>query len=113
MGLAVGLGVFLGIIPGTGTLAAAACATVLRLNLPLTMAGSLLMNPLTSPFFYAGSYFLGDWLWGRWLPKAFLSKVILATFIGNFIVAVSLGLIAYFLTRVVVALRRNRRAAGN
>ncbi len=92
---AFGLGVALGIIPGTGALAAAATASVLRLNLPLMVAGALLTNPVTTPFVYAGSYLLGRRLLGNALPLWPAAKVLLAILIGNLILAIGLGLLGY------------------
>ena len=109
LALAFGLGVFLGIIPGTGAIAAAAMAALFRLNLPVMVAGALLTNPITTPFVYACSYFLGHWLLGDWLPAGRISRILLDTLAGNLVLAVSLGLIGYLLVLGAVIFIRNRR----
>ncbi|MBI3333274.1 MAG: DUF2062 domain-containing protein [Candidatus Omnitrophica bacterium] len=109
LGLAFGMGVFLGIIPGTGTIAAAVAATLFRLNLPVAVAGSLLTNPVTSPFVYAGSYFLGHWLLGDLLPAGKISRILLGTLAGNLLLAVGLGLVGYLTAFCVVAFHRCRK----
>ncbi len=111
MGLAFGLGLALGIIPGTGAIAAAATATILRLNLPLMVAGALIANPFTTPFVYTGSYLLGAWLLGDWLPAGRVLKVTLGVITGNLILAAGLGLIGYLVVLLVVLKIRSRQAA--
>ena len=109
LALAFGLGVFLGIIPGTGAIAAAAVAALFRLNLPIMVAGSLLTNPVTAPFVYIGSFLLGHWLLGDWLPAGNIRRVLLGTLAGNLIIAVTLGLLGYLLVLGTVIFIRNRR----
>ena len=106
LSFAFGLGVTLGIIPGTGAIAAAALASVLRLNLPLMVAGALLTNPITTPFVYIGSYFLGQKILGDQLGLRPLAKAILSTAIGNLVLAVGLGLFGYLLVFIVVTVAR-------
>lgn len=109
LALAFGLGVFLGIIPVTGTIAAAAVAALFRLNLPVMVAGSLLTNPVTAPFVYIGSYLLGHWLLGDWLPAGTIRRILLGTLAGNLVIAVGLGLLGYLLVLGTVIFIRNRR----
>jgi len=102
LGLAFGLGVMLGILPGTGALAAAACATFFRLNLPLAVAGTFLMNPFTMVFVYGGSYALGRWLLGETAAVPWLgARIVLRTLVGNVLLAVGFGVVGYL---VVVGL---------
>ncbi len=64
-GLAVG--VFLGVFPtfGLGTLVALALAIVFKFNRAAAILGSLIMNPLTTPFFWTASSVLGALLVNR------------------------------------------------
>ncbi len=109
LALSFGLGVFLGVIPGTGAIAAAAVAALFRLNLPVMVAGSLLTNPVTAPFVYVGSYLLGHWLLGDWLPAGTIRQVLLGTLAGNLVIAAGLGLTGYLLVLGIVIFIRNRR----
>ena len=113
LALAFGLGGFLGIVPGTGAIAAAVCATVLRLNLPVMVAGSLLTNPVTAPFVYIGSYLLGKWVLGERLPSGLVPRILLGTVTGNLILAVLLGVIGYFVVWSGVTFYRARTRAGS
>lgn len=112
LALAFGLGVALGIIPGTGAILAAGLAVLIRLNLPAMVAGALLTNPITGPFVYAASYFLGHWLLGEWLPADKISRILLGTLTGNLILALLLGLTGYLLIRLFFFLRRKRRSSS-
>jgi uncharacterized protein (DUF2062 family) len=63
MGVAIGL--FIGfLIPIAQILLAAAAAVVLRANVPIAAAGTLVTNPLTVPAIYYGAYQLGAWATG-------------------------------------------------
>lgn len=108
MALAFGLGVTLGVIPGTGAIVAVACAAILRLNLPLMVAGALMTNPITTPFVYMGSYLLGHWLLGDWLPAGTISRILLGTLTGNLILAAGLGTIGYLIALGIASLFRSR-----
>jgi uncharacterized protein (DUF2062 family)/Flp pilus assembly protein TadD/SAM-dependent methyltransferase len=109
LALAFGIGVMLGVIPGTGAIAAAAVAAVLRLNLPVTIAGALVTNPVTTPFVYMGSYFLGHWLLGDLVPPGRIIHLLLKTVTGNLLLAVGMGLISYLVAVGIVTLLRTRR----
>lgn len=62
-GVAVGL--FIGFaIPVAQILLAAIAAVVLRVNLPVAAAATLITNPLTVPPIYYGAYHLGAWVTG-------------------------------------------------
>ncbi len=111
LALAFGLGVALGVIPGTGAIASAVVAALFRLNLPIMVAGALVTNPLTTPFVYVGSYLLGHWLLGDWLPAGTIRQVLLGTLAGNLVIAVGLGLLGYLLVLGTVIFIRNRRKA--
>jgi uncharacterized protein (DUF2062 family) len=61
---AVGLGLFIGIVPiyGLQTLAAIGAAFLFRLNKPLIVAVTFINNPLLQPFLVAGSVELGSFM---------------------------------------------------
>lgn len=62
---AVAAGLFCGLIPGPfQMLAAAICAIVFRINLPLAMLTTLYTNPFTIVPLYVIAYTLGVWLTG-------------------------------------------------
>ncbi len=119
--LGVGIGVFLGIAPGTGPIAAVFMAFVLRVNRAAALLGSLLTNTWLSivTFFLSikvGSSIMGvDWQdvhrnWGRFLKdfkvvtffKLANLKIILPVIIGYFVVSFCLGLIAYLITLTII-----------
>ncbi len=113
LALSFGLGVALGVLPGTGALVAAAFGAALRLNVPLMMAGALLTNPVTVPFLYAGSYFLGEWFLGSWLPAGLIARIALGTITGSLFLAVALGLIAYGVVFSLTFWMRTRHVASD
>ena len=113
LALAFGLGVALGILPGTGALAAAVCAALLRLNLPLMMAGALLTNPATALLIYPVSFLLGKWLLGERLPTDFLAQIAVGTITGNLILAIVLGAVGYGVALGSIRIFRARYAAGH
>ncbi len=119
--LGVGIGVFLGILPGTGPIAAVFMAFVLRVNRAAALLGSLLTNTWLSivTFFLSikvGSSIMGvDWQdvhrnWGQFLKdfkvvtlfKLATLKIILPVIIGYFVVSFCLGLIAYLITLTII-----------
>ncbi|HEX2492580.1 MAG TPA: DUF2062 domain-containing protein [Steroidobacter sp.] len=62
---AFAVGLFVGFIPlPIHLVLGAACALLLRLNLPAAVAGTLISNPLTAAPMYLAAYALGCWLLG-------------------------------------------------
>lgn len=119
--LGVGIGVSLGIMPGTGPIAAIFMAFVLRVNRAAALLGSLATNTWLSilTFFLSikiGSGIMGvDWQdvhrnWGQFLKdfkvvtlfKLATLKIILPVIIGYFVVSFCLGLIAYLITLTII-----------
>lgn len=65
------IGLFIGLlIPVAQMPLAAALAVVLRANIPVAVAGTLITNPLTVPPIYYAAYHLGAWLTGSSIPVA-------------------------------------------
>ena len=116
----VAIGLFIGMMPGTGLVAALAVAVVCRLHKPSVAAGALLNNPWTSPFFYYVSYRLGQRLtgieahvtwegWHGWQHAAWWRELLPAiwpTLIGLVVIGAIAAAVAYVL--VYAALRRRR-----
>ena len=60
------LGIFIGLTPTMGAqiILTGIAAIILRVNIPIALAGSLITNPFTAPFIYPLQYKLGVWLAG-------------------------------------------------
>lgn len=72
-GIALGLalGIFFGLlIPVAQIPASATMAVLLRANLPMAVASTLVTNPVTFGPVYYGAYKLGQWVLGEQLPTA-------------------------------------------
>jgi len=125
--LGLGLGVFLGIIPGTGPIAALVCAAFLRLNKAAALLGALLTNTWTSLIAIVlsikiGAYILGlSWktLYFQWqlliddfhwklLFKVSFLKILLPVLLGYFVVAFVLGAVLYLLFLVILSWKKNK-----
>lgn len=73
-GVATGaaIGLFIGLaIPIAQILLAAVAAVILRVNLPVAAAVTLITNPLTVPPIYYAAYHIGAWAIGSPVPAAF------------------------------------------
>jgi len=124
--LGFGIGVFLGIIPGTGPLVALIIASFLRINRAAAILGSLLTNTWTTLLttilsIKIGSTILGlnwqevykswlnllkDFQWGN-LFKLSILKIILPILIGYFMIALFLGLLVYLIFLLILTRRKN------
>lgn len=119
--LGVGMGVFLGIIPATGPIAAVFMAFVLRVNRAAALLGSLLTNTWLSIVTFLLSIKIGasimriNWQdvqrnWGQFLKdfrvitlfKLATLKIILPVIIGYLVIGFCLGLIAYLVTLFII-----------
>jgi len=117
----LGVGVFLGILPGTGPLAALFMAWILRLNRASALLGSLLTNTWLSIVTFllsvkvgaaimkvnweetreAWMLFLKDFHWLDLLKLSALN-IILPVVVGYLIVAFCLGLAVYLITWIIL-----------
>ncbi|MDO8729980.1 MAG: DUF2062 domain-containing protein [Candidatus Omnitrophota bacterium] len=95
LALAFALGVLLGVLPGTGAFVAAGVATGLQMNVPLAVAGALVINPLTAPIMYGASFLLGRWMLGDEVAKHLIVRIGLTTAAGNVILAFALAVAGY------------------
>ncbi len=129
--LGLSLGVFAGILPGTGPIAALFLAFILRANRASALIGCLLTNTWLSFVTFilaikAGSVILGinwqdvhqDWNYFlrefRWLHLFKLSvlKVILPVILGYLVIAFCLGLSAYLVTLITIMKVKHKQLRG-
>jgi uncharacterized protein (DUF2062 family) len=119
--LGVGLGVFSGLIPGTGPAAALFLAFVFRANRAAALLGSILTNTWLSVVTFVlaikiGSTLLSrhwqgvyqkaqglirDFHWGSFFRLSFLD-VVLPVVIGYLIIGLFLGLASYLLSLLII-----------
>lgn len=119
--LGLGIGVFSGILPGTGPIAALFLASVWHVNYASALLGSLLTNTWLSivtillsikvgsaimrlgwhNVYKDWTSFLKDFHWSSLLKLSIL-KIILPVILGYFVVAFCLGLAVYLITVVVL-----------
>ncbi|MDD4979972.1 MAG: DUF2062 domain-containing protein [Candidatus Omnitrophica bacterium] len=119
--LGLGLGVFLGILPGTGPIAAICAALLFKVNRAASLLGSLLTNTWLSFVTFILSIKIGSGIMGLDWQKAhkdlieFLKsfravdllqvstlKIIQSLLIGYFIVAFCLGALTYLITLTII-----------
>lgn len=125
----LGIGVFSGILPGTGPIAALLLATLLHANRASALLGSLLTNTWLSFTTFVLSVKLGsslmrvDWqeTYLKWriflkefhwpdLLKLSALKLILPVILGYFILALFLGLLSYLITlALLVKIKRAKK----
>jgi len=125
--IGLGLGVFLGTLPGTGPVAALLLAVILKVNKASALLGSLATNTWISipTFILAGkmgaaatgvSYesMRSDWAlftksfnWSNFFNLS-AYKIILPILIGYFIVSLLFGLIAYLSAIIVIKSRKKK-----
>lgn len=104
--LGAGLGVFSGILPGTGPLAAICLAIILRANRAAALLGSLITNTWLSfliflPAVKAGSFLLGA-QWQQIHGESLRGKVILPAIVGYLIMGFILGAVTYVITLAAI-----------
>lgn len=126
--LGFGLGVFLGLLPGTGPIAALFCSLALRVNRAATLLGALITNTWLSivTFLLAiqiGSLVMGmDWIalrqeWSLFLKdfhwadllKVSIIKIIAPVLIGYLIVGIVLGIIAYLAVFLLLSAIKSKK----
>jgi uncharacterized protein (DUF2062 family) len=124
--LGFGIGVFLGVFPGTGPLAALFCAWLFRLNRASALLGSLLTNTWISLVIFllavkagsavmrvgwqevhkAGLDLIKDFHWAK-LWSVSIGKIALPLLIGYTLIGLVLGLLAYLITLILLTRLRN------
>jgi len=116
---AISLGIFIGILPiyGLHAITAVGVALLFRLNKPLTVAGTIVSNPLLQPFIIFASVELGCLLYRGSFQRLSLSELAIAPthltkeqfyiwIIGSVALAILLGCVGAVVTATVVHLHR-------
>ncbi|HSD14643.1 MAG TPA: DUF2062 domain-containing protein [Flavobacterium sp.] len=111
------IGTFISVFPtfGLGMLLVIVLSRLLKFNLTIALAASIISNPFTSPFFMLLNYKVGSLFFDS--PIVFdvdnwkdnLKDTGLAIFIGSLIVSGSLAVIAYFFSKFMVLKFRNKK----
>lgn len=117
------IGVLMGILPtfGLGVVLSLAAAFVFRANKAAAILGSLIMNPLTSPFFWSLSIVIGSVvlredssaIFEKLKNGSFLSNIEWASMVymtGNVIISAVLTAAAYFLVKDAIISHRRHKA---
>lgn len=129
--LGAGLGLFLGVFPGTGAIAAVVCAFIIRANKAAALAGALLVNTwinvVSFPLALAiGAFILRvdpqtiahDWsqLTGHFTWQALwsllLRDTVLVLLAGYVLIGLILGIPGYFLTYALIRKVRNKHGTA-
>ena len=125
--LGFGLGVFLGIFPGTGPVASLFLAVILRINRASALIGCLLTNTWISFITFilaikAGSVIMGTkweqvyrdsavyfetFKWAN-IFKLSVLKVVFPVFIGYISVGFCFGLLAYLVTQILILMFKHK-----
>ncbi|MFH1441536.1 MAG: DUF2062 domain-containing protein [Candidatus Omnitrophota bacterium] len=119
LGLAVGI--FLGILPGTGPIAALCAAFILRINRASALIGSLLVNTWTNILTFLLAIKIGSVIMGLDWQKVYteslsifknfhlanlfklpILKILYPVLIGYFVISAIAGFIAYLTALVIV-----------
>ncbi len=115
-----GLGVFLGMLPGTGPIASVVMAAVLRVNKAAALAGSLLTNTWLSLVSLLFSVKIGAWIFGLSYQELFNQwqefirhpqwnpGLILPVFVGYLAISLALGIAAFCLILTLLKFRQGR-----
>jgi len=119
----VAIGVFMGIFPtfGLGIVFAIAAAYVLKANRAAAVVGSFIMNPLTTPFFWAISAAVGGVIF--WEDRELVASSVknhhflngigwayVVFLVGNLIVSAAFSASSYFITKKWVVEHRKKKA---
>lgn len=103
--LGVGLGVFTGILPGTGPLAALFLAFIFKANRASALLGSIATNTWFSLFTFILAFKIGSAI----IKPAFFKTVILKTILplaaGYLVIALCAGLLTYLITLILIITR--------
>ena len=111
------IGTFISVFPtfGFGTPIVLVLSRILKFNLAIAIAASVISNPFTSPFFMYLNYKVGALILNN--PIAFdianwkenLADTGLSILIGSFLVSGCMALLAYYFSKFMVERFRNRK----
>lgn len=118
------IGVLMGILPtfGIGTLLAFGASFIFKANKAAAVLGSLIMNPLTQPFFWTVSIVLGSFILGEDSATIFanfknnsavhaITRASLVYLTGNIIISAGLTVASYYIVKKgVIGHRRHKEA---
>jgi uncharacterized protein (DUF2062 family) len=125
--LGLGIGVFLGILPGAGPLAAFIGASIFRVNRAAAVAGALLTNTWTSlltivlsikvgagimrlnwhDLYNQWQILLKDFHWNSLWQLSFL-KIVFPVLVGYLVISATLGIATYLLSLLILLLNRSK-----
>ncbi len=127
--LGFGLGLFLGVLPGTGVIAAVVCSVALRVNKAAALTGALLVNTWINIVAFPLALVVGgfvfridpDLLQVKWLAlladftwNALLDTLILyaalAVFVGYLLLGLAMGIVGYVICLFAVVWTRKKIA---
>ena len=117
------LGVYVGVMPGLGTIAAVIIASLLKLNRVAAILGTIVFNSVTQIPIWIFSYSFGSLVLGKgWSDSEQITQLVksgkyLRAFIeggtnlvvGFFIVSLILGLISYLLVYKLMLIYQNNK----
>jgi uncharacterized protein len=114
--LGAGIGTFISVFPtfGFGTLLVLLLYRFLKFNLVAALAMSVISNPFTSPFFMVLSFKVGSLILNTNVQfsiktwKDNLSETGIIILWGSLLVSGIMGLLAYFMTKIIVEKYRNK-----
>ena len=129
--LGLGIGVFLGILPGAGPVIALAAAAIFKANKAAAVLGAFLVNTWTTIITIAFSVkvgafvtgqdgqealktwntFIHDFHWSR-LWEGHLWGLVYPILIGYFIISAAFGLLAYFFALFVLNWHQNKKTSS-
>jgi uncharacterized protein (DUF2062 family) len=105
----MGLGVFTGILPGTGPLAALFLAFIFRANRASALLGSIATNTWFSFFTLVLAFKIGFVLIKPASLKTTILRTILPPLAGYLVIALCAGLLTYLITLILVVIAKGRR----
>jgi uncharacterized protein (TIGR03546 family) len=124
--LGAAIGVLMGILPtfGVGGVLSVILAFIFKANKAAAVLGSIIMNPLTSPFFWTLSAIIGSFILGENSQAMLnalsstnteniignLSRVTLVYMTGNVIISALFTVSSYFIVKVWVIKHREKKA---
>jgi uncharacterized protein len=114
--LGAAIGTFISVFPtfGFGTLLVLLLYRFLKFNLVAALAMSVISNPFTSPFFMVLSFKVGSLILNTNVQfsiktwKDNLSETGIIILWGSLLVSGVMGLLAYFMTKIIVEKYRNK-----